>query len=79
MKILMSTYNNYGYALVRDSMDKLVAAIISATVAFADFGRAVSRIRTWRLKAQHLQQRRTIGKEHRGYTKSRLRIHQRRG
>ena len=75
----MSTYNNYGYALARDSMDKLVAAIISAADAFADFGRAMYRIRTRQLKAQRLPQRRTLGKEHRGYAKSRLRIHQRRG
>ena len=75
----MSNYNNYGYAIVRDSIDKLVATIISATAAFADFGRAVPRIRTWRLKALRLPQRRTIGKEHIGYAKSRLRIHQRRG
>jgi hypothetical protein len=31
------------------------------------------------LKRVRLPQRRTIGKEHRGYAKSRLRIHQRRG
>lgn len=31
------------------------------------------------LKRMRLPQRRTIGKEHRGYAKSRLRIHQRRG
>ena len=31
------------------------------------------------LKEVRLPQRRTIGKEHRGYAKSRLRIHQRRG
>ena len=75
----MSTCNNYGYALARDAMDKLVAAVKMAIGAIADFGRAVLRIRTWRPKAQRLPQRRTIGKEHRGYAKSRLRIHQRRG
>lgn len=74
MKILMSTYNNYGYALVRDSMDKLAAAIISATVAFADFGWFVPR-----QQVQFLPRKTTIGKEHRGYAKSRIRIHQRRG
>lgn len=31
------------------------------------------------LRRVRLPQRRTIGKEHRGYAKSRLRIHQRRG
>jgi hypothetical protein len=31
------------------------------------------------LKRVRLPQRRTIGKEHRGYAKSRIRIHQRRG
>ncbi|MBR4886792.1 MAG: hypothetical protein IKU16_05895 [Muribaculaceae bacterium] len=66
-------------AKLRDSMAQLVAAIKSAADAFVDFGRAVPRIRTWRRKAQRLPQRRTIGKEHRGYAKSRLRIHQRRG
>lgn len=75
----MSAYNNYGYAL-GNSMDKLVAAIISATAAFADFGRAVPRIRTWRLKSQRLTRRRTIGKEHRGYARrSRQRLVQRKG
>ena len=70
----MSNYNNYAYAIVRRSMDKLVAALRLALGAFADFG--------WfapRQQAQRLPQRRTIGKEHRGYAKSRLRIHQRRG
>lgn len=70
----MSTYNNYGYALVRDSMDKLAAAVKMAIGAIADFVRAVPR-----RQAQRLPQRRTIGKEHRGYAKSRLRIHQRKG
>ena len=70
----MSKYNDYAYAIVRCSMDKLVAAVRLAIGAFADFG--------WfapRQQAQRLPQRRTIGKEHRGYAKSRLRIHQRRG
>lgn len=70
----MSTYNNYGYAIVRSSMDKLVAAVRLAIGAFADFG--------WfapRQQVQRLPQRRTIDKEHRGYAKSRIRIHQRRG
>ena len=70
----MSTYKTYGYAMVRYSMDKLMTAVRLALGAFADFG--------WfapRRQAQRLPQRRTIGKEHRGYAKSRLRIHQRRG
>ena len=70
----MSNYNNYAYAIVRCSMDKLVAALRLALGAFADFG--------WfapRQKAHRLPQRRTIGKELRGYAKSRIRIHQRRG
>ena len=70
----MSNYSNYAYAIVRCSMDKLVAALKLALGALADFG--------WfapRQQAQRLPQRRTIGKEHRGYAKSRLRIHQRRG
>lgn len=65
----MSNYNNYGYAMVRYSMDKSMAAVRLALGAFADIG--------W--FAQRLPQRRTIGKAHRGYAKSRLRIHQRRG
>ena len=70
----MSNYNNYVYAIVRCSFDRLAAALILALGAFADFG--------WfapRQQAQRLSQRRTIGKEHSGYAKSRLRIHQRRG
>ena len=70
----MSKYNNYAYAIVRCSMDKLLAAVRLAIGAFADFG--------WfapRQQAQRLPQRRTIGKEHRGYAQSRIRIHQRRG
>ncbi|MBO7281046.1 MAG: hypothetical protein J6V00_07785 [Bacteroidaceae bacterium] len=70
----MSTYDNYGYAIVRSSMDKLAAALRLAIGAFADFVRVVPR-----QQVQRLPQRRTIGKEHRGYAKSRLRIHQRRG
>lgn len=70
----MSTYETYGYTMVRHSMDKLVAAIRLALGAFADFGRLVPR-----QQVQRLPQRRTIGKEHRGYAKSRLRIHQKRG
>lgn len=66
----MSTYKTYGYAMVRYSMDKLVAAVRLALGAFADFG--------W--LAQRLPQRRTIGKEHRGYARrSRQRLVQRRG
>ena len=75
----MSTYNNYGYALVRCSMDKFVAAVRLAIGAFTDFVRVAPRLRAKRLQTQRLPQRRTIGKEHRGYAKSRLRIHQRRG
>ena len=71
----MSNHNNYAYAIVRCSMDKLAAAIRLALGAFANFG--------WfapRRQAQHLPQRRTIGKEHKGYARpSRQRIHQRRG
>lgn len=70
----MSTYNNYGYAIARCAIDKLAAAVRLALGAFADF--------CWlapRQQVQRLPQRRTIGKEHRGYAKSRLRIHQRRG
>ena len=70
----MSDNSDYAYAIVRCSMDKLVAAVRLAIGAFTDFG--------WfapRQQAQHPPQRRTIGKEHRGYAKSRLRIHQRRG
>lgn len=70
----MSTHNNYGYALVRCSMDKFTAALRLAIGALADFGRFAPR-----QQAQRLPQRRTIGKEHRGYAKSRLRIHQRKG
>ena len=70
----MSTYNNHGYAIARCAIDKLAAAVRLALGAFADFG--------WfapRQQVQRLPQQRTIGKEHRGYAKSRLRIHQRRG
>lgn len=70
----MSTYETYGYAMGRYSMDKLLAVVRLALGAFADFG--------WfapRQQAQRFIQRRTIGEEHRGYAKSRLRIHQRRG
>lgn len=71
----MSNYNNYAYAIVRYSIDKLAAALKLALGAFADFG--------WfapRRQAQRLPQRRTIGKGHRGYARrSRLRVHQRRG
>lgn len=75
----MSTYKTYGYAMVSYSMDKLVAAVRLALGAFADFGWFAPRRQNKRLQAQRLPQRRTIGKEHRGYAKSRLRIHQRRG
>ena len=70
----MSTYKTYCYAIARSAIDKLAAAVRLVTGAFADF--------CWfapRQQAQRLPQRRTIGKEHRGYAKSRLRIHQRRG
>jgi hypothetical protein len=71
----MSTYNNYGYAIARYAIDKLAAAVRLALGAFVDFG--------WfapRHQAQRLPQRRTIGKEHKGYARpSRQRTHQRRG
>lgn len=70
----MSNNNNYAYAIVSCSFDKLAAAVRLAIGAFADFGRFAPRQQT-----QRLPQRRTIGKEHRGYAKSRIRIHQRRG
>ena len=71
----MSTYRTYGYAMVRYSMDKLLAAFRLALGAFADFGCFVPR-----QQAQHLPQRRTIGKEHRGYARrSRQRLVQRKG
>ena len=70
----MSTYETYGYAIARRAIDKLAAAVRLAIGAFADFGWLAPR-----QQAQRLPQRRTIGKEHRGYAKSRLRIHQRRG
>ena len=70
----MSNDNNDTYTFVRCSMDKLAAALRLALGTFADFGWFVPR-----RQAQRLPQRRTIGKEHRGYAKSRLRIHQRRG
>lgn len=75
----MSTYNNYGYAIARCAIDRLAAAVRLAIGAFADFGWFAPRRQNKRLQAQRLPQRRTIGKEHRGYAKSRLRIHQRRG
>jgi hypothetical protein len=70
----MSTCNNYDYAIARCAIDKLAAAVRLALGAFADFG--------WfapRQQVQRLPRKTTIGKEHRGYAKSRLRIHQRRG
>ena len=70
----MSNYNSYTYAIVKYSFDRLAAALRLAVGAFADFG--------WfapRRQAHRFPQRRTIGKEHRGYAKSRLRTHQRRG
>ena len=70
----MNNYNNYAYAIVSCSFDRLAAAVRLAIRAFADFGWFVPR-----QQAQRLPQRRTIGKEHKGYAKSRLRIHQRRG
>ena len=71
----MSTCNNYGYDLVRYSMDKLAAAVRLALGAFANFGWPAPR-----QQAQRLPQRRTIGKEHRGYARrSRQRLVQRKG
>lgn len=71
----MSTYNNYGYAIVSSSMDKFVAAVRLAIGAIADFVRVAPR-----QQAQRLPQRRTIGKEHRGYARrSRQRLVQRKG
>lgn len=71
----MSTYKTYGYAMVRDLMDKLMTAVRLALGAFADFG--------WfapRQQAQRLPQRRTIDKEHRGYARRRRqRLVQRKG
>ena len=56
-------------------MDKLVAALRLAAGAFADFGWFVPR-----RQEQLLPQRRTIGKEHRGYARrSRQRLVQRKG
>ena len=75
----MSNYNNYGYAIARCAMDKLVAQINALIGALDNFSRAALRSREQCSQAQRLPQRRTIGKEHRGYAKSRLRIHQRRG
>lgn len=49
----MSTYKTYGYAMVRYSMDKLVAAVRLALGAFADFGWLAQR-----QQAQRLPQRR---------------------
>ena len=69
----MSTYKTCGYTIVRCAIDKLAAAVRLAIGAFADFGWLAPR-----QQVQRLPQRRTIGKEHRGYAKSRLRIHQRR-
>ena len=71
----MSTYETYGYAMVRCSMDKLTAALRLAIGAFADFGWLAPR-----QQVQRLPQRRTIGKEHRGYARrSRQRVVQRKG
>ena len=71
----MSTYKTYGYTIARCTIDKLAAAVRLAIGAFADFG--------WfarRQQAQRLAQRRTIGKEHRGYARrSRQRLVQRKG
>ena len=77
--ITMSNYNNYAYAIARCSMAEFVAQINALIGAIDNFTRAVLRDRTQCRQAQRLLQRRTIGKEHRGYAKSRLRIHQRRG
>ena len=71
----MSTYETYGYAMVSYSMDKFIAAVRLALGAFADFGRFAPR-----QQVQRLPQRRTIGKEHRGYARrSRQRLVQRKG
>ena len=71
----MSTYETYGYAMVRCSMDKLTAALRLAIGAFADFGWLAPR-----QQVQRLPQRRIIGKEHRGYARrSRQRLVQRKG
>ena len=71
----MSTYETYGYAMVSYSMDKLVAAVRLALGAFADFGWLAPR-----QQVQRLPQRRTIGKEYRGYARrSRQRLVQRKG
>ena len=71
----MSTYKTYCYAIARCAIDKLAAAVRLASDAFTDFG--------WfapRQQAQRLPQRRTIGKEHRGYARrSRQRLVQRKG
>lgn len=76
----MSNYNNYIYAIVRYSMDKFVAQINALIGAIDNFTRAAFRYRTQCRQAQRLLQRRTIGKEHKGYARpSRQRIHQRRG
>lgn len=75
----MSNYNNYAYAIVRCSMAKLVAQINALIGAIDNFTRAALQYRTQCQQAQRLPQRRTIGHEHRGYAKSRIRIHQRRG
>ncbi len=76
----MSNYSNYAYAIVRCSMDKLVAALRLALGAFADFGWFAPRQQVQRLQAQRLPQRITIGKEHRGYARrSRQRLVQRKG
>ena len=76
----MSNYNNYAYAIVRCSMDKLVAQINALIGAIDNFTRAALRYRTQCRQAQRLPQRRTIGKEHKGYARpSRQRMHQRRG
>ena len=76
----MSNYNNYAYAIVRCSMDKLVAQINALIGAIDNFTRAALRYRTQCRQAQRLPQRRTIGKEYKGYAQlSRQRIHQRRG
>ena len=76
----MSAYNNYGYAIARCAIDKLAAAVRLAIGAFADFCRVAPRRQKKRLQTQRLPQRRTIGKEHRGYARrSRQRLVQRKG
>lgn len=63
----MRNCNNCTYAIVGFSMDKLVAQINALIGAMDNFTRAALRYRMQCRQAQRLPQRRTIGKEHRGY------------